>query len=86
MKNLIKKLQETFTQTLPDIPINVYSFLLDTKKRYDKDPDVFIFHDLEELTKFILENQGTDIDPEYQEDFDAYSEYIDTVLSLMSNH
>lgn len=86
MKNLINKLKETFEQTIPDIPITVYSFILDTKKIYESDPDIFIFHDIEAIRKFIFENQGTDIDPEFQEDFDAYSEYIDTVLTLLSNH
>ena len=86
MKNLVNKLQETFKQTIPDIPITVYSFILDTKKTYESDPDIFIFHDIEAIRKFIFENQGTDIAPEFQEDFDAYSEYIDTVLTLLSNH
>lgn len=85
MKTLINKIKETFTQTLPDIPITVYSFILDTKKIYESDPDIFIFHDMDNVRKFIYDNQGTDISPEYQEDFDAYSEYIDTVLMLLAN-
>ena len=86
MKTLINKIKETFTQTLPDIPITVYSFILDTKKMYETDPDIFIFHDIDDVRKFIYGNQGTDIPPEYQEDFDAYSEYVDTVLMLLGNH
>ena len=86
MKTLINKIKETFTQTLPDIPITVYSFILDTKKMYETDPDIFIFHDIDDVRKFIYDNQGTDIPPEYQEDFDAYSEYVDTVLMLLGNH
>lgn len=83
LKTAIDRLKGTFKETLKDIPITVYSFLLDTNNRYKSEPGIFIFHKIDELKKFIFENQGLDIPPSDQEDFDAYSEYIDTVITLL---
>ena len=85
LKTAIERLKATFNETLKDITITVYSFLLDTGNRYKSEPGIFIFHKIEELKKFIFENQGLDIPPSDQEDFDAYSEYIDTIITLLYN-
>ncbi len=83
LKTAINQLKTTFKETLQDITITVYSFLLDTGNRYKSEENLFVFHNMNDLKKFIYDHQGLDISPSDQEDFDAYSEYIDTVITLL---
>ena len=85
MSMIIKKLQSVFQETLPDIKITIYSFILDNKHRYESRDNIFVFHDINDLAKFISESQGAEIPPEDQENFDAYSEYIDTIIQYVKN-
>ncbi len=82
---VIEKLKSIFMETLSDIQITIYSFILDNKKQYESKDNIFVFHDIDDLSKFISENQGADISPEDQENFDAYSEYIDTIIQYVKN-
>ena len=87
-KQKIQKLKTTFSQTLEDIPITVYSFILDIMHKYDSqqnESDLFIFHSINELKQFISQSQGEDIPESDQENFDAYSEYIDTIIKYIKN-
>ena len=83
LKSAIKKLESVFTETLEDIPITVNAFVLDTLKRYDSDSRIRVFHDPEDLRKYISENPAEDISDSDHADFNAYSDYIDTVLTLL---
>lgn len=83
INNAIKRLESTFTETLEDITITVNAFLIDTKGKYNSDERIKIFHNIEELGHYISENPSKKITDDDREDFDAYSEYIDTVLSLL---
>ena len=85
MSMIIEKLQSIFQETLPDIKITIYSFILDNKHRYESRDNIFVFHDIDDLAKFISESQGAEIPPEDQENFDAYSEYIDTIIQYVKN-
>ena len=87
-KQKIQKLKTTFSQTLEDIPITVYSFVLDIMHKYDSqqnEQNLFIFHSIDELKQFISQSQGEDIPESDQENFDAYSEYIDTIIKYIKN-
>ena len=83
LKSAIEKLDSVFSETLEDIPITVNPFTLDTLKRYESDSRVKIFHDMEDLRKYISENPAEDISDSDHADFNAYSDYIDTVLTLL---
>ena len=85
LKAAIEKLESIFTDTLEDIPITVNAFLIDTLKKYDSDSRVHVFHSIDDVRKYISENPGDEIPENDREDFDAYSDYIDTVLSLLYN-
>ena len=87
-KQKIEKLKNTFKETLEDIPITVYAFVLDIMHKYDSnqsESDLLIFHSIDELKQFISQAQGADIEESDQENFDAYSEYIDTIIKYMKN-
>ncbi len=83
MKNAILRLESTFRETLEDITITVNAFLVDTDEKHVNDNRVKIFHNIDELKQYISENHGAPVDENNREDFDAYSEYIDTVLTLL---
>lgn len=84
-KQAIEKLHSIFTETLEDIPITIYPFILDTKRIYDSDENIAVFHDIEDLKNAISQNQNGDISEEEKENFDAYSEYIDTIIQYAKN-
>ncbi|MBO7644909.1 MAG: hypothetical protein J6S57_01230 [Alphaproteobacteria bacterium] len=83
LNNAIQKLENTFKETLQDITITVNSFIIDTVNKYKSNPKVHIFHNIDELKQYISKNPGEPIKDSDREDFDAYSDYIDTVLTLL---
>lgn len=85
IRNSIKKLSEVFSDTLSDIEIHINAFLIDTMGRYNSDNDIKIFQNIDLLRQFISDNPGEKIKEDEQEDFDAYSEYIDTIIQYIKN-
>ncbi len=85
MNTAIERLNSTFRETLEDITITINSFIIDTTNQIKSDNKIQIFHNIDELKQYISENPGDSILDENREDFDAYSEYIDTVLTLLYN-
>ncbi|MBR3510950.1 MAG: hypothetical protein IKN73_02710 [Alphaproteobacteria bacterium] len=85
IKKSITKLTEVFTDTLSDIEININGFLIDTVKHYESDDTIKIFHNIEDLKQFISENPGKKPEGEEQENLNAYSEYIDTIINYIKN-
>ena len=83
LKEAIARIENVFSETLEDIPITVNAFVIDTLKRYNSDSRIHIFHTIDELNKYISENPGGEILDSGRSDFDAYSDYIDTVLTLL---
>ena len=89
LQSAINRLEKIFTETLEDIKININAFLVDTKNTQPVSDSIFVFKSLEELKTFVTELPPAwpnDMSNADQENFDAYSEYIDTVLTLLSNH
>lgn len=79
----ISRLHKVFSETLEDIPITIKSFILDTNNTYKSSDEIIVFHSLDELSDFIAKNPGQQIPDSDREDFDAYSDYIDTVLTML---
>ena len=88
LQNTIDRLQSIFQETLEDIKININAFMVDTTGQQQQTDSIFVFHSLDELKKFVSElppvwpNEMTNSD---QENFDAYSEYIDTIIQYVKN-
>ena len=83
-RNAVNRLNSIFTETLEDVPINVSAFILDTKNQYNAD-DILIFHTIDELKEFITANPNPEIPDSERENFEAYSNYIDTVIQYAKN-
>lgn len=82
LKAAIGKLRALFEETLEDIPINIFAFILDTKNVYTPGDDIMVFHSIEEISDFIAKNPADNIDEDEKENFDAYSDYIDNIISM----
>ena len=87
IKTSIEKLQSVFKTTLEDIPINTNGFILDTMNKYNQSSidNIFIFKSIDELKNFITEHPAAKIEDEDKENFDSYSEYIDTIIQYIKN-
>jgi hypothetical protein len=85
MKDAIEKLNNTFQETLDDITINIRSFMLDTRNIYESDDSVLVFHDTEELRNYVSQHPADNVNDSDKENFDAYSEYIDTIIKYIKN-
>ncbi|MBQ3785629.1 MAG: hypothetical protein II843_04535 [Alphaproteobacteria bacterium] len=84
----INRLDGIFNDTLEDIKININAFLIDTKNTYQSNASIFVFKTLEELKTFVTELPPAwpkDMSNADQENFDAYSEYIDTIIQYVKN-
>ncbi|MBD5400374.1 hypothetical protein HDR61_01335 [bacterium] len=73
-----------FSDTLDDIEISINTFVIAPTEPI-ANPDILTFDTVNQLREYIDENKNippTDTDGG-QENFDAYSEYIDTVITYM---
>ena len=88
LQSAIARLDGIFTETLEDIKININAFIIDTKNVQPQTDSIFVFKSVEELKTFVSElppawpKDMTDAD---QDNFDAYSEYIDTIIKYIKN-
>lgn len=85
LKAAMTKLNGVFLDTLPDIQINMFGFLLDNANRYSQDENILIFHSTDELKQYVSEMPDKNAAPEDAENFDAYSDYIDTIIQYIKN-
>lgn len=76
----VNKIKSVFIETLEDIKIKVNPFILDENLEYDL---IKIYNSIDEL-KSELPTNPTLKDSD-TEDFEAYSEYIDTVSNYLGN-
>lgn len=87
MQSAVNRLESVFQETLEDIHININAFILDTNNKQYQSDSIKVFKSLDELSKFISENamaEKPDQDHD-QENFDAYSEYIDTIIKYLKS-
>ena len=84
-KKAVDKLRSIFAETLDDVQITVATFILDTKNLYNSDEETSVFHTLDELQACVNNNPNPQPDDSEQENFNAYSDYIDTIIQYAKN-
>jgi hypothetical protein len=84
IQKAVQKLNDVFEETLSDIPINIRPFIIDDFNKLTSD-DILIFHSIDELKTFVSENPADIIQEEEQDNFNSYSEYIDTIIQYIKN-
>ena len=88
LQSAITRLDGIFTETLEDIKININAFIIDTKNIQTQNDSIFVFKSVEELKTFVSELPPAwpkDMSDADQDNFDAYSEYIDTIIKYVKN-
>lgn len=85
MRAAIDKMTSVFVDTLEDITINVTGFVLDARDDAKSEHnDILVFHSIDELRQYIATRQNTPpTTTDDTENFNAYSEYIDTVINYI---
>lgn len=77
------RLATIFSDTLDDIQINIFGFIIAPSGPVSN-TDIQTFSDTAELRTYMESNRNTPpSDASERENFDAYSEYIDTVINYM---
>lgn len=87
LQSAVDKLKSLFEETLEDIEININAFMLDTMDKYPENDSIVIFKSIDQLKEFIS-NLPVSIDEDDTLDksnFDAYSEYIDTIVQYLKS-
>jgi len=85
LQNAVQKLESVFEETLSDIPINVQAFILDNLNTQTSNESILVFQSIDELKKFVSENPADTIEENEQDNFNSYSEYIDTIIQYIKN-
>ncbi len=82
MQRAIDTLNGVFADTLDDIEININAFIIGATDNVDNS-SIMRFASVDELRAFINEHKNTQPDEDEQENFDAYSGYIGTVVDYI---
>lgn len=88
LQSAINRLENIFTETLEDIKINVNAFMVDTKNTQSATDSIFVFKSVDELKNFVSElppAMPKDMSESERDNFNAYSEYIDTIIQYVKN-
>lgn len=83
MSNAIDKLNQVFADTLDDIYINVHGFVISAPDAGNSDSNILTFSDTTQLHEYMLSHKNPPLPADEQENFDAYSDYISTVIDYI---
>ena len=84
MRHAIDKLNDVFSDTLDDIYINVSGFVIGAPDVATAEfDDILMFNDVDGLREYITAHPNAPLPDDDNGNFDAYSEYIDTVINYI---
>jgi hypothetical protein len=83
MHDIVESLQEVFYNTLEDVEITVHSFVINPQDMSAPAPDVLTFATTDELRQYMQDHTNPPTDPDMVENFNAFSEYISTVVDYL---
>lgn len=81
LQNAINALNEIFVETLEDIAINIHGFVISPRPDANgiDTSNILIFNSVDDLSDYMQQHPADPLPDSEKSDFDAYSEYIDTV-------
>lgn len=77
-----QKLLAVFNDTLDDVQIHVHAFVV-APTAHATGNDIMTFESLDDLREYMTMHTNPPLPNNNNEDFDAYSEYIDTVMNYV---
>ena len=82
----IDKLNQIFSDTLDDVYISINGFSINAPDaQTTESQDILLFNTINDLDAYMKQHPNSHPTAEEQENFDAYSEYIDTVIGYIGN-
>ncbi|MDR2412629.1 MAG: hypothetical protein LBD50_00255 [Rickettsiales bacterium] len=86
MADMVQKFESLFKETLDELSITINVFILNPASGDDVDSSSGIekFDSIENLREYVDEHKNRTLAENEEEDFKAYSEYMDTVLDYFS--
>ena len=88
LQSAIDRLNSLFQETLEDIQINVNAFMIDTNGHQESTDSVLVLKSFDDLRKLLSDMPAVstkDLENYEQENFNAYSEYVDTIIQYVKN-
>lgn len=86
VKKAIDKLNQIFSDTLDDVYIGINGFSINAPDAQTAEfDDILLFDTIDGLSEYMRAHPNSQPTPEEKENFDAYSEYIDTVIGYIGN-
>ncbi|MBR5575392.1 MAG: hypothetical protein IKV93_02505 [Alphaproteobacteria bacterium] len=85
MQEIYDKLEKLFQDTLEEVPIQINAFVMNASDAPETSTDgpVMTFDGLDSLRSYVRANPNKPLPPEDTDNFDAYSEYITTVIDYI---
>ena len=82
----IDKLNQIFSDTLDDVYISINGFSINAPDaQTTESQDILLFNTINDLDTYMTQHPNSKPTADEQENFDAYSEYIDTVIGYIGN-
>lgn len=82
----IDKLNQIFSDTLDDVYISINGFSINAPDaQTTESQDILLFNTINDLDAYMKQHPNSKPTADEQENFDAYSEYIDTVIGYIGN-
>ena len=86
LRSMIDKISQIFSDTLDDIYINVNGFIINAvDASTSESEDILMFNSISDLQEYLQTVPNPPLNEDEKENFEAYSEYIDTVLKYIGN-
>lgn len=82
IQNTMDKLSEVFSDTLEDIDITIHGFVIAPTQPVTDDA-ILSFDDINALREYMSAHTNPPLSDDEKENFEAYSEYIDTVIKFI---
>jgi hypothetical protein len=83
MQSIVDTLNQVFLDTLDDINITIHGFVIDAHDTSAPAPNILTFATNDELRQYMQEHSNPPTDPDMIENFNAFSEYISTVIDYI---
>ncbi|MBD5388751.1 hypothetical protein HDR63_00665 [bacterium] len=84
MTAAVDRLNSVFTDTLDDIQIHIHAFIVGRADDHRDDDGILVFETVDALRDYMATHPAMVIATDAIEDFNAYGEYIDTVVNYLN--
>ena len=85
LQSIIDTIQQVFSDTLDDIEITIHGFVIDAPDASNATQNILTFATTEALREYMQTHPNPPTDPDMAENFNAFSEYISTVIDYLGH-